>query len=492
MERAGGSVRPPTESLTRRSLLRRAAGLGAAAMTPWLLAACGGTAAPASTTSGTPSQTASTGTVQLRLGTSNFKASGGIDPATGLPYKGLNDLFAASWDAKKTGISVRATDIVGSSVNDTHAKIVTLLLGGQIDMLLGATVWPYFQQKLLVDLTPYYKKDNWRANFIQTIFTPPIERIMYPPYAADPTTYVSVPADLSVISTAYDQQLFSDFGVPPLSDPPGMDEIVSKLPKLTGKNPRTGQQCYGMYYNAKVASHQILYFLGHGNIDFGSIDPTDPAKIAFDTPLIKSAIQEMIALAKYCPPGFVLGEGAQAWGTTSNNVAINMSVTPQGGGSAGMLTAVQNKLTDRFVVTGGIRDKDNHTFYVSADEYAIAAKSPHPDQAWAVLKFLSGPVAQKFYFENFQALPSWQDQNWMTPATYPYATPFLAEANAAHEAFFPEFMFSTYRPWLNSVLSDAIAGKGYNLDTGLAQMQQQAERWVTANYTVSHGQIVPK
>src|SRR5581483_51624 len=126
----------------------------------------------------------------------------------------------------------------------------TLLLGGEIDILGGSTVWPYYQQGLLLDLTPYYTRDNWRANFVPTLFQPPIERIMYPPWVAHPTTYVSVPADLSAISTAYDKQLFEDFGVDPLSSTPTSDDVVNRVPKLTGTNPRTGQMCYGMYYNA--------------------------------------------------------------------------------------------------------------------------------------------------------------------------------------------------------------------------------------------------
>lgn len=468
--------------LTRREFCRRSAMLGGSAITlpALILEAC----APSQPAAAKP-------TIAIRLGSTLYKSNSGVDPATGKHYLGINDLLSQHFNGSASGITVSAIDIAGSSVNDQHAKIQTLLVGGQIDILGGATLWPYYQQKLLVDLTPYYKRDNWRANFVPTLFQPPIERIMYPPWASNPQTYVSVPADLSAISTAYDKQLFADFGVAPLSSTPTIDEIVSKLPNLTGKNPRTSQQCYGMYYNAGVAVHQLLYFLGRGAITFGSIDPQNPAKLQMDTPAIKSAIQEIISLAKYCPPDFVLGHGAENWGTSANTVAIALSITPQGGGSTGMLTALQNKLTNRFIVTEGIRT-NGHTFYVSAGEYAIASKAKDLNAAWDVLKFLSGPIAQKFLFDNFYALPSWKNQNWLTAQNDPYGAPFLAEAAAAKEAFFPEFMFQTYRPWLNSVISNAIAGKSYNLDSGLAQMQSQAEQWVVATYTVQNGQVVPK
>ncbi len=478
-------VRPKktrASKMTRREFCQRSVvGLGALTVPAWMLA-----------TQSVKARAATRPTIELRLGSTVFKAAGGIDPATGLPYKGLSDLFAEHFKPEQTGISVIPTDIVGTSVNDQHAKIVTLLLGGQIDIVLGSTLWPYYQQKLLVSLNRFYTRDNWRANYIPAIFTPPMERIMYPPWVANPTVYVSAPADLIVYSSAYDKQLFADFGVRPLSEPPTIDEIISKLPALTGKNPRTGQMCYGMYYNAGIAIHQMLYFLGHGDINFGTIDPRQPSKIAFDTPLIKSAIRQLITLAKYCPPGFVLGRGAENWGTNSNTIAMMLSVTPAGGGAAGMLTPILHQLTDRFVVTQGIRDKNNHTFFVSANEYGIASRSQNIDAAWEVLKFLSGPVAQKFMFENFRSLPSWKNQNWMTPATYPYAKPFLAAAAAARNAFFPQFMFSTFRPWLNATVSNAIAGKPLDLDADLARMQKQAEEWVVNTYTVQDGQVVPK
>lgn len=427
--------------------------------------------------------------VKIRVATTAFKSSAGVNAATARPYQGLNDLLQQHFNSSK--VQVESTDIVGATPNDTMAKIQTLLLGGQVDIVIGATLWPYYVQGLLKDLTPYYKRSDWRSKFIATIFKPPIERVMFPPWVPNPTTYVSVPIDLSCISTAYDKQIFKDFGVEPLSEPPQITDIVAKIPKLTGKNPRTGKQTYGLYYNAASASHQLLYFLGHGDIDFGTIDPSNPSKIQFDTPLIMSKIEQMISLAKYSPPGFVLGQGGENWGTTDNDIAINLTVTPSGLAGAGMLTAVENHLTSRFVVTTGIRDKNNHTFYVSADEAAMASKTAHPAEAWKALQFLSGPVAQKFYFENFQALPGWKSQNWATKKTSPYVESFLATANNAHEAFFPEFMFQTFRPWLNATMSNTIAGKSVNLSSGLAEMQQQAEAWVKANYTMKNGEPYP-
>src|SRR5262249_21953107 len=56
----------------------------------------------------------------------------------------------------------------------------------------------------------------------------------------------------------WDAKLFKDFGVEPLSQSPTLDEIAAKAPKLTGKDPVTGEQTYGYWYQGKYAVWQFL------------------------------------------------------------------------------------------------------------------------------------------------------------------------------------------------------------------------------------------
>lgn len=452
-----------SNSFSRRRFLSGSALTMSAFATPSLLSACG---------TGSGSRSAG-GTI--KVGLASYSSDNGVDPATGRQVKGVNELLRSL--SEDSGVKPTAVDINADDANARNAKIQTLLLSGGVDIVQSGTLYPFFEQDLLIDLTDYYKQDNWADNFMPAVLTPPMERIMYPPWDPAPTKYISSPGVLNILSLAYDKQLFDDFKVEPLSAVPTIEEILEKLPKLTGTNPRTGKKSYGMYYDPRSAAHIMLYYFGHG-IDLGMVDPTNPSRLRFNTPEVKHGIEQMIATAKYAPPGFEIGQGGENWGTEDNTVAINMSVSP-----IGMRTAMDNKLVDRFVVTEGVRNKENHTFFVSATEFGIAKKCKNPDAAWEVIKLLSGADGQKFLYEQYSELPTWKSADWVKAETSPYAKPFLAAAAAGKNAFFPVFMFRTFRPWMAATVSNAINGKPVNLDAGLADQQKKAEQWAKEQKT---------
>lgn len=437
-----------TSNFARRRFLGAGAALGAAGALG--LSGCAG-----------PS---SAGT---RVGLTAFAANVGIDPRTGNRIDGVNDLL------KSFGLDdIIAVDVPGRDANATNSKVQTMLIGDSVDIIQMSSVYPFYRQGLLTDLTPLYERDDWQGNYIDAIFRTPLERIMYPPWDPAPTTYISSPGILNTLSLAYDAQLFEDFGVEPLDTVPDIDDIMEKIPRLTGINPRTGEQCYGMYYNPNTSSHIMLYYFGRG-IDLGVIDSAEPSKLTFDTAQVREGIEQMIATAEFAPPGFEIGQGAENWGTKNNSVAINMSVPP-----AQMQSAQDNGLVDQFVVTEGVRDADGHTFYVSATEYAISAQAHDVDAAWEAVKLLSGEEGQKFLYEQYQELPTWKNADWVDTGITPYAPPFIAAAEAGRNAFFPEFMFRTFRPWMASLISRALGGATYDLDAELADQQKRAEQWV--------------
>lgn len=445
---------------SRRAAFRIGAGT-AATVGLMGLAGCTATSSPGST-----AKPAST----LRVGTPSWKNGDSIDPTTGRKVVGLDTILSKF--EKPNNSTVTVTNISTTSANSLIAKTQTLLLGNQVDVIEGNTLWPFYEQGLLEDLTPYIKRDNWKSKFVPSVLAPPNPRFTYPPYSPNPKIYLSVPGDLQAPSLAYDKQLFKDFDVEPLSKIPTIKEIIEKAPKLTGKNPRTGKDCYGIGYDPRATAHTMLYYLGQG-VDLGSVDPKDPSKLTLDTPAVKRGIEEMIALAKYCPPGFDIGQGRENWGTKDNTVAINMVVS-----SPDMYSAIQNGLAKRYVVTEGLRDKAGHTFLVTGQEWAMAKNTKDKDAAWELIKFLSGPVTQKLAWDNTLDLPSWKAANWVDTKQAPYAPAFLAAGAAAKNAFFPQFMFTDFRPWIAAQVSLAGHGSKPDIVGGLAEMQQKGEAWV--------------
>lgn len=406
----------------------------------------------------------------LRVGTVNFRPNKSVDPITGNTIDGLDSIltkFASSNPAR----AVEPIGISGASSNAVIAKIQTLLMGDAIDVLQGNTLWPFFEQGLLEDLTPYIQRDDWNKKSLPAMLEPPQERFLYPPMTLEPTAQLAVPGDLAVPSLAFDAELFEDFGVEPLATVPTIDEIIDKAAKLTGNNPRTGKACYAIGYDPRATAHIMLYYLGKG-VDFGVVDPSDPSRLTLDTPQVLRGIEGMIDLAQYCPPGFQIGAGRENWGTKQNTVAINMVVY-----TGDMIAAIGNDLAKRFIVTEGLRNANDHTFLITGSEWAMAANTDRKDEAWELIKFLSGPEAQRLAFRNQLTLPSWRGADWVDPERLPYADQFLAAAGAAKNAFFPQFMFTTFRPWIAKVVTQAITGGKPDLQGGLADMQRKGEIW---------------
>ncbi|WP_427885551.1 extracellular solute-binding protein [Kribbella sp. GL6] len=407
------------------------------------------------------------GGAALRVALTGYKARDGEDANTRQKYRGMTGFLDGTSHKGKATFQ----DIVADSPTATTSKTQALLLGGQADIIHGFTVYPYYDQGLLIDLNKYYDKDKWEANFVGSIFKPPAERVLLPAWSSNPTGKVSSPDSLDTSSVAYDRQLFEDFGVEPLNAQPTIDEILAKAAKLTGKNPRTGKQCYGLYYDPRGSSHLMLVYFAHG-LDLGKADPSDPSKIHFDTDEVKAGLQKMIASAHLCPPGFEIGQGAENWATKDNTVAINMAVSP-----VAMAAATLNGQAERYAVTEGIRDKRGATPFVGAGEWAISSKCKDPDAAWELVKFLSGPDGQKYAYQNYGILPAWKNADWVDAKTSPYADAFIKCATAARNVYFPQFMFRTFRPWMAATISQALAGKKVDLSKELADQQSKAEAW---------------
>ncbi|MGH3730051.1 MAG: hypothetical protein ACRDTU_15075 [Micromonosporaceae bacterium] len=109
-----------------------------------------------------------------------------------------------------------------------------------------------------------------------------------------------------------------------------------------------------------------------------------------------------------------------------------------------------NNLTGRFVVTEGVRDSQDHTFFVSATEFGISrrAKTPtppgKPSNSSAVQKEAVPlrPIRRTAYMGDRRLGREGNPVRQALP---------LAAAAAGRSAFFPEFMFRTFRPWMASV-----------------------------------------
>lgn len=427
------------------------------------LTACGGGAGP------TPAPAAGEGGGELsgviKMAVYSFPIDDGINPATGRNVKGVKTMMEP-FLKENPKLKIEFSEVPGDS---RKAKWQSLLLSSDVDVLFLDSAIDFYSQGLLMSLDDYAKRDNWKANFMESIWSDN-ERFTN---AAD-GKLMAMPGGVTTNTVVFDKQLFDDFGVEPLSDKPTGKEILEKAAKLTGINPKTGKQTYGMFYDPRKSSHMMLDYFSDGNgVQMGTIDWANfgNSKLNFDTPQIKKSIQTMIDMKPYLPPGYEIGSGFENWGKEANNVAMCLWCS-------NMDEAIKNKLTDRYVMTKGVRDKDGKTSYGTARTYSIAQATKNPEAAWAVLKYITGEQGQKFMYENYNELPSWKNSPWVSEKDNPYGKQLMAVVADTKNVLFPPIMFSTIRPWMADIISRANHGQKYDLDKELTQIQEKVNKWV--------------
>lgn len=430
--------------------------VGALALIAALVVTAAALAAPASKLSGT-----------LRVSIYLDPLDDVVDPATGNVRKGYNHLFK-QFEELHPGVKISGSWL---GFDGRAAKTQTQLLSNAVDVLLTYSPRDFYMQGLIKDLRPLLakEKDVWDS-FVEAA------------KAGDAISYLrsrggavmALPADLIMHSVAYDKKIFNDWGIEPLSMRPTAKEIREKLPKVTGRNPKTGQQTYGLGF---IGTWQFPYLLHYfaGGSSVGDVDEEDYGNTVFklNTPEFKKKILTTLELMPYAQAGFLTGQGLEKWGRPDNNIAILFWTQPPQ-----MLEAVRNGLTDRFVVTYGLRDYNGKTMYTNAVAWSIAANTKVPDLAWEFVKWAAGYQGQRWRYENIGYPPSIKNPDFIDEAKDPYLKSFLRSAeDGATNLDWTPFMFQTLRPWMNSILAKHVNKQKYDLDEELANIQRQADEW---------------
>ncbi|TBL73941.1 ABC transporter substrate-binding protein [Paenibacillus thalictri] len=432
------------------------------------MTACGGGTDTGSAGTGSaadPAKAADPISGTVRVSVFGFPLEDGIDPATGSNVKGVRELFKPLL-AKHPKLNLEFSEV---PTNDRKAKWQALLLSNSVDVLFLDSSIDFYNQGFLKPLDDFMARDKWKDNFYESLWSDQ-ERF------TNQTDHkvMATPGGLQTNTVVYDKQIFDDWGVEPLSDKPTAAEILEKAKKLTGKNPKTGKQTYGLYYDPRSSSHMMLDYFSDGNgVQIGQTDWANfgNSKLNFNTPAIKKSIQTMIDMVPYLPPGYEIGRGFENWGKAENNVAICLWCYK-------MDEVLKNKLTDRYVVTKGVRDKNGKTSYGTGRVFAMAKETKNPEASWEVLKLLSGPEGQKFFYDNYKELPTWKNADWVNDKDNPYARQLMTVVADTKNVLFPPITFSTIRPWMADIVSRATHGQKYDLDAELADIQVKVDKWV--------------
>jgi hypothetical protein len=202
----------------------------------------------------------------------------------------------------------------------------------------------------------------------------------------------------------WDAKLFKDWGVEPLSMKPTLDEIEQKASKMTGKNPVTGEQNYGYWYQGKYIAWQFLAIAHAMGANWGSVNPDGSWKINWDTPEYEQALTWLVKMAKYAPPDALAADAMpQGFLTDQNMVAI----IPEGEPGYYVLPFVAKpELQQRFRTSYNLKGADGKGGLFIADPLTMAASCENKPAAWEVMKWLAGSSeSQRYNFDSGGTLP---------------------------------------------------------------------------------------
>ena len=201
----------------------------------------------------------------------------------------------------------------------------------------------------------------------------------------------------------YDKQLFDEWGVEYLSDYPTMEEVKEKAKQMTGTNPVTGEQNYGIWFRGDWSSAFTLINLAEGqNGKWGEGFAWDEVKFNFDSPEMINGLEWLLEMQEYAPSGLVSNQGSEAWLTANNNIGIMLN---QGPGNLTKQVYAQG-LEDRIAIAQEFKNDDGVGGLFAGSPITIAKNSKVKDLAWEWMKFATSDFVQQYIYEEPGAMPS--------------------------------------------------------------------------------------
>jgi ABC-type glycerol-3-phosphate transport system substrate-binding protein len=396
----------------------------------------------------------------------------GIDPVTGAAIPGVDKLKAMFEKAYPT-INLKIINIPwGSGATNYTAKTEAMIQAQEACVYHMPGAFQYGQRGYLVNLDTFIKND------------PTFKNVWPGDYLAqwrgwgpgNPDNQWGLPYTGGNRVVHYDSVLFKQWGVDPLSLHPTLDEIAQKAKKMTGKNPVTGEQNYGCWYQGKYMSWRFQVIAHAFGANWGQVNPDGTWTINWDTPEYLKALQWLVDMSKYAPPGALAADAMPEGFLTDKNV---VAIIPEGETGYYLQPFVANpSLAERFRTVYNIQGPDGKGGLFIADPLAMAASCPNKEAAWVVMKWLSqSPESQKYNFDSGGNLPVISSAADAIPAIGKLidADPILNQ-NAYAERRYP-WASSQPRWSLQSAIEAALAGT-MTPKQALQKANQETQDWL--------------
>lgn len=312
-----------------------------------------------------------------------------INPVSGNTIKGMKAL-EAEFEALHEDINL---EYVIMGWDDYQKKTQSMILGKECDVYQVPAISALAAQGLLENLRPYIERDSFDLNvFIDGQVN---GWMCVGPQDTELQIY-GLPLISDTRFILYDKQLFDEWGVEYLSAEPTLEEIEEKAAKMTGANPVSGAQNYGLFYKGTDGDDALMNINEYYGGTWGEGISAASMQVRFNSETMIKALDKMVQLNKYCPEGVMSNQGGEAFGTAENNIAINMRCNP-----AVYFNIKALGLQGRYGVSRlFINEKEGMGGLFVGSPVAIASNCEVKDAAWEYLKFTSSDTFAKYFWEN--------------------------------------------------------------------------------------------
>ncbi|ALC81510.1 MULTISPECIES: ABC transporter substrate-binding protein [Bacillus] len=404
------------------------------------------------------------GTLKVQI-LGDIKLDDATNPTTGKRSKGLHvirDEFQKQHpEAKIEFINVPWDNYV--------PKTQAMISSGEADVYQMPGITDFASQGLLEPLEPFIEKDKFDLGvYIDNQMDG--WKTMGPDDEELKTYGLPVFGDTRFIY--FDKKLFDDWGVEYLSENPTLEEIAEKAKKMTGKNPKTGEENYGVYF---MGNHSTLFTLLNAvegqNATWGSGFKFKDMKFQFNSPEMEKGLNWLLDLKQYAPKGLVSAQGSEKWLTKDNNIAIMLNQGPDG------KLDFAEKLDGRLGIVDEFKNSEGVGGMFAGSPFAIAKNSKNKELAWEFLKFTSSDFYQKFMWEEHGVLPVVKSSlEWDSVKNSPLTT---AAIKTLATPIAPRYPWASSQPRfiLQSKIEGALTGE-LTAKEALEQAQTESEDWL--------------
>lgn len=275
-------------------------------------------------------------------------------------------------------------DIEVASWDSWQSAITTACLSGEIDVIMhGATM-----TDLTEDLAPYLEAD---PEYYDQIYATASRRTTEHP---DEYKVSGISVTLSPALVYLDTEIFEHYGVELPDSDWTYNDVISLAEQLTGTDPVTGKQTYGLQMFAAGSSNlwfnhvQTAQSLGAKIYEYG---PTlADCKVDYMTPESIGGFQLIADMSPYCSPGSKEGiavsstlNGENDWAMLFMDVPISGYFEMQTAGLEGRYVPINMP-----VCTAG-EYEGIPTPYAGDNNIAIYKDSKNKEWAWEFIKFMT-------------------------------------------------------------------------------------------------------